>query len=85
MIINSRAFFLCIKMDEKLTDRITFGVMYVLGMIVPIYALVDYCITSSQSETKIVDEQVSVLSSILACVCETFNSPPVQAAFVYHI
>ncbi|KAF9407936.1 hypothetical protein BGZ94_002514 [Podila epigama] len=51
-------------LDEKVTDRITFVVMYVLGMIVPIYALVDYCITRAQSDTKIVDEQAAFVYHI---------------------
>ncbi|KAG0281271.1 hypothetical protein BGZ95_005413, partial [Linnemannia exigua] len=35
-------------LDEKTSDRITFVVMYLLGLIVPIYALVDFGITRSQ-------------------------------------
>ncbi|KAF9549254.1 hypothetical protein EC957_004554 [Mortierella hygrophila] len=47
-VISTLGILFACALDEKTSDRITFVVMYLLGLIVPIYALVDFGITRSQ-------------------------------------
>ncbi|KAF9121207.1 hypothetical protein BGW39_010768 [Mortierella sp. 14UC] len=55
-------------LDEKSSDRITFVVMYLLGLIVPIYALVDFGITRSQ---RLRDTAASAAASVAAAMAVT--------------
>ncbi|KAG0209572.1 hypothetical protein BGX33_005467 [Mortierella sp. NVP41] len=47
-VISTLGILFACALDDKTSDRITFVVMYLLGLIVPIYALVDFGITRSQ-------------------------------------
>ncbi|KAG0052941.1 hypothetical protein BGZ89_003051, partial [Linnemannia elongata] len=51
-VISTLGILFACALDEKTSDRITFVVMYLLGLIVPIYALVDFGITRFQRSRK---------------------------------
>ncbi|KAG0277966.1 hypothetical protein BGZ96_002592 [Linnemannia gamsii] len=67
-VISTLGILFACALDEKTSDRITFVVMYLLGLIVPIYALVDFGITRSQRSQETTTTTVAAAAAAAVAV-----------------